>query len=570
MKTIFKITFLSALLIGLNACNFLDKQPHELTPETYFNNESELQLFLTGVYSPLGQENFYGNYYPLYNSGGDDLSFFQRANPTQSILCGNANNTNEFVTSFWRVLYDGINRANILLENADTNDEIDEAYRNRVKSEALFLRGFYYFNLVQAFGDVPFRIQAVQSVNNLAMPRTDKQVIYNQIIDDITTSIPNLRSASNTNPGYITQSAAKGILARIYMFRAGEHFRDKKPAGPEVQEYFVQAKKWALEVRDSQIHGLVADYSRVFTDMAQDKYNSTGVKESIWEAELAGNRISQPDWSAGRIGNVIGFGSSVDHSSIAAVKDLGGIKNPGYSYKFIYASTKLYDMYGAAADSVRSQWNITPYEYKFASGGNRDLIGIEYYYGKKPIGMTEIDGVPVTELAQSGSKTEVRCAAKYRRELEEVLPKNKNYTPINFPILRYSDVLLMIAEAENEINNAPTQLAYDCLNEVRRRAKIQEYEPGNLTKESFRQAIKDERAMELCFEALRRWDLIRWGDFYNTMQNMRTVVAIDDNWVTTFKYAANYYNVSEHYNYFPIPSLEMSVNNQITTNNPGW
>ena len=201
MKTIFKITFLSALLIGLNACNFLDKQPHELTPETYFNNESELQLFLTGVYSPLGQENFYGNYYPLYNSGGDDLSFFQRANPTQSILCGNANNTNEFVTSFWRVLYDGINRANILLENADTNDEIDEAYRNRVKSEALFLRGFYYFNLVQAFGDVPFRIQAVQSVNNLAMPRTDKQVIYNQIIEDITTAIPNLRSASNTNPG---------------------------------------------------------------------------------------------------------------------------------------------------------------------------------------------------------------------------------------------------------------------------------------------------------------------------------------------------------------------------------
>ena len=570
MKTIFKITFLSALLIGLNACNFLDKQPHELTPETYFNNESELQLFLTGVYSPLGQENFYGNYYPLYNSGGDDLSFFQRANPPQSILCGNANNTNEFVTSFWRVLYDGINRANILLENADTNDEIDEAYRNRVKSEALFLRGFYYFNLVQAFGDVPFRIQAVQSVNNLAMPRTDKQVIYNQIIEDITTAIPNLRSASNTNPGYITQSAAKGILARIYMFRAGEHFRDKKPAGPEVQEYFVQAKKWALEVRDSQIHGLVPDYSRVFTDMAQDKYNSTGVKESIWEAELAGNRISQPDWSAGRIGNVIGFGSSVDHSSIAAVKDLGGIKNPGYSYKFIYASTKLYDMYGAAADSVRSQWNITPYEYKFAAGGNRDLIGIEYFYGKKPIGMTEIDGVPVTELAQSGSKTEVRCAAKYRRELEEVLPKNKNYTPINFPILRYSDVLLMIAEAENEINNAPTQLAYDCLNEVRRRAKIQEYEPGNLTKESFRQAIKDERAMELCFEALRRWDLIRWGDFYNTMQNMRTVVAIDDNWVTTFKYAANYYNVSEHYNYFPIPSLEMSVNNQITTNNPGW
>ena len=192
MKTIIKITLACVLLISFSACNFLDKQPHELTPETYFNNESELQLFLTGVYSPLGQENFYGNYYPLYNSGGDDLSFFQRANPTQSIICGNANNSNEFVTAFWRVLYDGINRANILIENVDRNTEITESFRNQVKAEALFLRGFYYFNLVQAFGDVPFRIQAVQSVNNLALPRTNKQEIYEQIIQDIITSIPNL------------------------------------------------------------------------------------------------------------------------------------------------------------------------------------------------------------------------------------------------------------------------------------------------------------------------------------------------------------------------------------------
>lgn len=570
MKNIIKITLSCILLISFSACEFLDKQPHELTPETYFNNESELQLFLTGVYSPLGQESFYGNYYPLYNSGGDDLSFFQRANPAQSIICANANNTNEFVTSFWRVLYDGINRANILLENVDRNTEITEVYRNQVRAEAQFLRGFYYFNLVQAFGDVPFRIKAVQSVNNLALPRENKQKIYDQIIEDITMAIPNLRSASNTNPGYITQSAAKGILARIYLFRAGEHFRDKQSAGPEVQEYFTQARKWALEVRDSQIHGLVSDYSQVFTDMAQDKYNSTGVKESIWEAELAGNRISQPDWAAGRIGNVIGFGSNVDHSSIDAVKNLTGIRNPGYSYKFVYASTKLYDLYKTQGDSVRDRWNITPYEYKFATGGNRELTGIEYYFGKKPNGLANIEGIPVTELAQSGSRTEVRCAAKYRRELEVVSPKNKNYTPINFPILRYSDVLLMIAEAENEINNAPTQLAYDCLNQVRERAKIQQYKLGDLTKETFRQVIKDERAMELCFEATRRWDLIRWGDFYTTMQAMRNVVATNENWVTAFKYAANYYNVSEYYNYFPIPSLEMSVNNLITSNNPGW
>ena len=94
--------------------------------------------------------------------------------------------------------------------------------------------------------------------------------------------------------------------------------------------------------------------------------------------------------------------------------------------------------------------------------------------------------------------------------------KNKNYTSLNFPLLRYSDVLLMVAEAENEISSSPTTLAYKCLNDVRNRAGIAPYEEGSLSKEAFRQAVKDERAMELCFEHTRRHDLIRWGEYVKT------------------------------------------------------
>ncbi|MGC3978027.1 MAG: RagB/SusD family nutrient uptake outer membrane protein [Paludibacteraceae bacterium] len=294
MKTVYKILVTSLLGSLMISCEFLDKQPHELTPETYFNSESELQSFLAGVYSPLGQEYFYGNYYPLYNAGGDDLSFYQRANSPVSIITADANSTNQYVTAYWRVLYDGISRANILLENADKNLAIDQTERKRVKAEAQFLRAFYYFNLVQGWGDVPFRLTLAQSVDNLSLPRTDKQIIYDTITNQIIRSITDLDSAKNVNPGYVTKSAAQGILARIYLFRAGEHYRDNKPADEHIQKYFQEAKKWALVVKQSNIHGLASSYSKVFMDLCQDKYNTTA-KESIWEVEEAGNRINSPE-----------------------------------------------------------------------------------------------------------------------------------------------------------------------------------------------------------------------------------------------------------------------------------
>jgi len=576
MKSI-KFISLGVLLLFWGSCSdFLDKTPHTLTPETYFNSESELQLFLTGVYSPLMQERFYGSDYPMSLAGGDDLSFYQRSTPVSGIICNNANSSNAAVTTFWRVLYDGINRANMLLENADKNPDIPQASRDRVKAEALYLRSFYYFNLIQGWGDVPVHLTSTQSVEGLNTARTPKQEIYDQIIKDIVAAIPNLR-ASNTLPhtGAVTQSAAQGILARIYLFRAGENFRDEAVGLPltntddSIKAYFTHPRDWALQVKSSGVHDFVKPYKKVFADICMDKYNSTGVLESIWEAEIAGNRTNTPEQAAGRIGNVIGFGAANDYSTVDAYKDLKGMSNPGYSYKFIYASLKLFEMYESESDTARGDWNITPYEYTFASAAPKQVTGRQYYLGKLPAGLTTVEGFPCTVSSASVAANKVRCAAKYRRELEQVVPKNKNYTPINFPILRYSDILLMIAEAENEINTAPTNLAYDCLDAVRTRADIAPLTGSGLTKEQFREAIKKERAMEFCFEATRRWDLIRWGNFYNYMNEMESFVSRAE-WGSSFKYASAYYKVSKAYNYYPIPDMEMSVNKAITKNNPGW
>jgi starch-binding outer membrane protein, SusD/RagB family len=570
MKTIFK-SIIPVLVLTLSACSdFLEKEPHALVPETYFNNESELQTFLNGVYSPLMQEVMYGGNYYFWNTN-DDLGFYQRTNPTSSILCANANSSNIYITQYWRALYDGINRANMFMENADRNPDVSEKFRKTKKAEALFLRSFYYFHLVQGWGDVPFRLNATASVNNLDAPRVDREIIYDQMIKDIVEAIPNL-PASNTlsYTGHVTQSAAKGILARIYLFRAGEHHRMKKaPDAEKVRSYYAEAKRWALEVKESSIHGLVTPYSQVFMDLIQDKYNSTGVHESIWEIELYGNLTSQIR-ASGRLGNTVGFGASVDHSAIESIRDLAGMQNPGYSYKFVYATLKLYEMYESEGDRERGDWNIVPYEYVFAAANPRPVTGRKYYFGKKPADMTTIEGMPVTEETEAiSNRTKTRCLGKYRREHELLLPKNKNYNGTNFPVLRYSDILLMIAEADNELTASPSALAYECIDAVRIRAGITKLEGSGLTKELFREAIKKERAMEFCFEGTRRWDLIRWGDFVNNMTDMANYIT-KEGWVTGMRYAANYFMVTDTYHYFPIPDSELSINKAITENNPGW
>lgn len=237
-------------------------------------------------------------------------------------------------------------------------------------------------------------------------------------------------------------------------------------------------------------------------------------------------------------------------------------------------------MYEANGDIDRCNWNIAPFTYTQSAGegtpvdgrefvkGKRDEVEQQYWnqsfsYGKTEPGSTYGD----RESKNDANKNRNRAAAKYRREYEAD-KKSKNDTSINFPLLRYSDILLMIAEAENEVNHGPNDLAYECINAVRERAGINKL-AANLDETGFRKAIKDERAMELCFEYTRRFDLIRWGDYHKLMQEQVDKAQADESW----KFGTNvytYFNIPKSYNYFPIPANEIGSNSAIKTNNPGW
>lgn len=577
MKSIKTTIILLAALLSLGSCDFLDKEPTSATSDTYLKTETEATSFLKGIYAIITQQSYYGGNY-FYLVGGDDLEHYGgsgRAPLNGGLICNNATSSDSYVTSFWYTLYAGVNRANILLSQIEDIKDMKPANLKRYTAEARFLRAFYYFNLVECWGDVPFYTEPVLDVKNLQRAVTPRATIYDFICKEMEESAEDLPTASalGYEPGRVSKSAAWGILARVYMFRAGEFHRMKVAENKaETKKYFTEAGKFAKMVM-TQGHGLAPNYWDYFIDQCADRYNTTA-NESIWEAEFAGDGKGTLS-TEGRIGNIIG----IQAPDLSSKTDYVGSKDPGFGYAFFWSTPKLYELYTSNNDIKRMNWSIAPFRYtQSEKGGPVDgrefekgkLAEVKKQYWDQSFQYGETDSKSKIGDREKTSATSMydRNCGKWRREYEAD-KKNKNLTAINFPILRYSDVLLMIAECENEINAAPTDLAYDCINEVRKRAGISKL-PQNLDTEDFRQAVKDERAMELCFEMTRRFDLIRWGEYVQNMNALVSRAQTGYNWNLGPDNVFTYFNITEAYNYFPIPALEMSVNKLITKNNPGW
>lgn len=535
-----RILYLLPVLLILASCKkFLDTKPTDfLSPVNYYSTEAELNTALIGVYDPLTSNNLFMNFIPTYIEGCTDENFFARSGQTTDVEVYNFTATETHVAGYWSDFYTGIERANVLIANINKPD-MDNIRRNQILAQALFLRAFYHFQLVKNFGDVPLKITPTVSVTDVAIARTPAKEVYAQIVKDMTWAEANLpTSTANGSPSRISKTIAEGMLARVCLFMAGNPINDASK--------YADALSWAQKVVASGEHALRETYnasitntaySQIFIDQVQDKYD---VKESMWEAECYGNNLDAY-LEAGRIGNQNGI-------AFTGTFPTGVTDTIGYCYGFLQVTNRLYKLYGAG--DLRRDWAIAPYNY------NNTTFARNYF--------------TTAQIYQ-------RNPGKWRRSYELLYPKHKNNTPTNFPLLRYADVLLMLAEAENQING-PTSIAYDAINKVRRRgyglpsgtaSTVADLTAG-LSKVQFQQAIQDERARELCFESLRRGDLIRWGNFVTTLNSLGAEITADPVAPANLKYAAlGGNNVTTKHVFFPIPSGEMSVNKKMVQN-PGW
>jgi len=532
MKT--NIILVTLLVCFFSSCeSILDQKPTDfISPESFYSNETELRSALNGVYSQLTESNCYGNnYLYLFNANTDESYGYANLElePTYQY-----SSTTTKVNLFWNACYIGIERANMLLANINKAD-IDGTKRNIIKGETLFLRSFFYFILVSNYGDVPLKIIPTASVNDVNIARTPTKEVYNQILTDMVAADTLLKSQTATSLGYggrISRTAVQGMLARVCLYMAGYPLNDKTK--------YIDALYWAKKVVDSKEHALNPEYKSVFMNYITDKYD---VKESIWELEFFRNNdglINKGGTYAGRF-----CGISTTNADI------------GYSTGSIRVTKKLYDLYG-----INPQSTTTP---------NKDSYDLRRDWNCANYTWTS------TGVKSANTNTWRMCAGKWRREYEIVTPKSTVYTPENFPMLRYSDVLLMLAEAENEVHGA-TDTAYNAINQVRRRAyglllstppnpAVNADLPSGLSKEQFLKAIRDERSREFCFEALRRSDLIRWGNFIGDMKDFLAYAQANGGTATNIITASTL--ITDRNLLLPIPSYDMSLN-KLLTQNPGY
>ncbi len=630
MKNIYRLGTLMLFGTALSACTFLDTDPQIIPGEGYYTNETKLKYGLAGVYGALSSEALYGNYYTLQISNADDLCYFNNYNSVDlrpdryNHVAGTA-----VIYEVWLKLYQGIKNANEYIkgvEAAEIDPEDLSVSKDRYLAEARFLRAYYHFLLAQAWGDVPLRVESATSPNpdDVQIPATPQEEVLKWCVDEIETIVDDLNEEVDETPSRVSQTVAEGILARIYLFMAGETVADIE--GLTKQDMYKKAAQWAYEVIHSSKHQLNPSYEQVFINMIQDQYDPV-YRESMWEAEFRGDRTSADNWTNGRIGDLIGLKSQSGNTNYSEWAC-------NYSYGFYNGSFTLWELYsetdrlvgdtykgtdetgddipGELIIDKRRLWNLPGYNFQGYSGdhssGGREISYTIDKVSKKGVllqarsmyrtpwnynnqfAMRTIEGLQDVEgkfdLADLVYNPDVMCAVrnagKWRRETiyEKQMSAKNLYTTINFPILRYADVLLMFAEAVNEYNGALTdrdgqpftKSVQEAVTEVRTRAGIQTSADQFNGQETIRELIRNERGRELAFEALRKYDLIRWGIFVDKMHAAATNIPTDNMYLnaTYTSYAATTYeNVAARHIYLPIPTKELAVNHALTQN-PLW
>lgn len=629
MKYIFKSIVL-IVVFTLGGCkSFLETEPKDfLSKQNYYTTEDHLNRALISVYDILGSGSTYGSNM-LGRMGLDADQAFYGRNEKTGVSVYETAATDPLVTSFWQAMYDGINRANVLLENA-SRPTMSETKRNIIIGEAKFLRAYYYFLLVTNFGDVPLKTKTNDSPTETNFPRVPKREIYDFIIKEMTEAEAMVSTAGKVGfGGKISKSAVRGILARVCLHMAGHPVND-------VSKY-AEARKWAKMVidpdpSDGYVHALNPSYKQIFINYAQDLYD---MKESIWEVEFWGFADGTYSESK-RVGSNNGIRA---HHTDNVTNDL-----IGYAYGYIQTTASHFILYGSESKTVGSV------VLEYSNDMRRDWTIAPFYYGASHNGAKVYPPATVADMYR-------RLSGKWRREYELIKPKSKNDTPQNFPLLRFSDVLLMFAEADNMVNEGPTPEALEALNKVRRRGYGKNLKAelvrnivitnqgtgypatttvaitggggtgatatatvvgGKITdititdegsgytsaptvtitgtggksatatavisqiaatkadftiaeigtKIDFLKLIQDERTRELAFENLRKGDLVRWGIFYENMQNeaQDMVTGAASTWSVHSRY---FTNVRQKDEVWPIPAREIGLN-QGLVQNPGW
>lgn len=579
---LFSAGIVLSLAVLTCSCDVLDREPHIITEDQFYTSSEQAQLGLNAVYGVMNSWQLYGCTLILDLAYNTDISMYMST--TNASMMGaslelDANSAS--VSDPWIWLYKGIGIANSFLEKIEGTDFDPDG---SMCAQARFLRAWYHFILAENWLDVPLKTTSTQSYKDVKIAATPQYEVMKWVVSEMEEVLPQLTESFDHAPSDVNRDTAHGILARIYLYMAGEAVSGVTDA--EKHEYFGKAADHCKVVIDSGRHQLNPDYTQIFINYVADKYDKE-YKESMWEVDFYGDRSSSTYFGNSRWGELNGLrcaNADTDYASHKVNWANGLFCNTYRLWQLFMDDDRTpYERSLSYITDKRQEWSIPGFNYD----GTRDIATL-YPYGGDPSDTRKlIAAVDRTPYYNSSDPVNYntnrdptyspggRNIGKFRREVQyEGLKNFKSiWTGINMPLLRYADVILMYVEAMNEYNGHPDEELYEMILPLRERAGVstQAYNKYN-TYETFQQFVRNERARELCFEGLRKQDLLRWGIYYESMMEVRDLATTHKSWMNTSS-ARNFITLSSRMsrrnNYLPIPSIELAVNTEMKQN-PLW
>jgi hypothetical protein len=496
-----KLMLLLVTLYSFTSCtDYLKTESNSIfTENKVYSNLDFATKAVNGMYADLTANTLYTYNYLYFKVDNDiEINLLPNNASTTSVSHYAADAGNGVVKSVWDLLYLSIERANTIIDNLPNSPIWNNEFAVKAQQlygEAVTLRANCYYELISMWGDVPFKVKSSQAGDDFYLPKTDRDTIYVKLIKelaDVEKYVPWMTETGTSQR--VNKAFVKGLRAKMSLAYAGYSLRNKTfetRRGKDWLAYYKIANQECREVMESGKHLLNPSFVNIFKTLQAYSMDLT-YNEVIFE--LAFGRLVN-----GRFAELFGM-----------------IFNQSTKYGRGYSSFNVPISYYYSFDRSDLRRNTSVELYSYRSDAVQTLGFTATTYAPCKWRKSWLNPLMGGSFASSG------------------------YTGVNFPLLRYADIVLMYAETENEINSGPTQAAKDALSLIRNRAFASALQPTKVknyvdsvavSKDAFFNAIVDERAWEFGGELVRKYDLVRWnllGTKINQMKDDCQKILNDD------------------------------------------
>ena len=537
------VLFASALMVSCDS--FLNNEsPSAMDNASVFSSPTNAEQAIFGVYNLIGANNSYRNRIACGFTGlNTDIEYSTKSTSTNgeqelmmydcSISNSRVSNTNG--SDIWSYLNTMIERCNRIIEGLETYGDIEhDATMREFLGEAYFLRSFAFLEQVKYWGDVPARFVSLEKEpDGIKMPKSDRNVIYEQIRKDLNLAANYLpwsqdrKGAAANNVGRPSRAAALALLARADLMYAGKAVRPQTvedPSGYSVryniedvtlrQEVYKEALEACATIIKNEDYKLASDFAKPFKQICADVVSYKEM-EHIWVLPFADAARGQVlNYNAPKLPS-----ASTSSGATSVAGHLHGFSNGGSSNGHVCISPIL--VYEFDKNDKRRDVTFVTGQWQYNDGSD-EISGDSV----RPIVFPGYDAKEY-KLYQKHNQIGTFYVAKYRFEwMAEGRSLSSTDDGVDFPIIRYADVLLMFAEAslggisaDKPVNNTGLDPVAQ-FNKIRNRAGVAPISAGDLTME----AIMQERAFEFCGEYVRKYDLMRWGNLQEKMKAAQDLI----------------------------------------------